>query len=304
MKKQIVHVVGNKKLVIDIRLSDDCKNGYDEFAMTADIYEKAKNNRWVNVGCGCCHEEILKYCPNLAIFEKLHLRNYIGQPMYAVENGLYWIKEGRRDIIKSHFLLNDDEIDVFMACEDKLHLKYLIDKYNISARWKALADEGIKTLEELCGWKYEPKEGMKIQDVSLSDEEKGIIEDRIRSGYYNQQEVEKRKDEQYNKNIDDALKKAIGYNMTKIQELEDENNIAKYIAYVLKEHKNEFIGYENVIMENYIYYNHRNQLVFNWANRLDEDKSAKVKEFVELLQNTSHAMALHLNKVNEIAYRK
>lgn len=83
---------------IRIRLNDECKNGHQDFAITADIWEKGKlrTDRYWIMG-GCCHEEIIATRPDLKIFVDLHLCDYKGIPMHAVENGFYHLREGFND---------------------------------------------------------------------------------------------------------------------------------------------------------------------------------------------------------------
>lgn len=40
---------------------------------------------------GCCHDEILEACPQLAPLAALHLSDADGAPMHAHENGFYWL---------------------------------------------------------------------------------------------------------------------------------------------------------------------------------------------------------------------
>lgn len=227
MRTKINKIVGNTKYEIEIRLDDECKNGHDDFAMTADIKEKRRNGRWVYVGGGCCHEEILKCCPNLAIFEKLHLRNYIGQPMFAIENGLYWIKNGNKENVKEHFNLSDDEVEEMMQCTDALDVKYFIDKFGIAQRWKNLADRGICELEKLCGMEYQPQ-GTKTQDVALTDDERKIVEERLNNGYYTDKAKDERKYDEYCNWIEKKYRTRAEINEQKIKELQHENALYYY----------------------------------------------------------------------------
>lgn len=88
------HTVQGEPMKIHIRLSGPCKNGHNDFAITADIWEKdSKKLTDRNLSrCGMCHEDILKKMPSLKLFVDLHLSNELGAPMYAVENGYYHLQ--------------------------------------------------------------------------------------------------------------------------------------------------------------------------------------------------------------------
>ena len=61
------HLVSKKfkggRIDVEITLSDDCKNGVCHFSITADIYERRANGRYVWISGGCQHEEIEKHFP-------------------------------------------------------------------------------------------------------------------------------------------------------------------------------------------------------------------------------------------------
>ena len=65
MKKQFTKTYendfgDNEKIVVEICLSDDCKNGHNDFSITADIYEQ-RGSRYCHDSCGCLHDDILKH---------------------------------------------------------------------------------------------------------------------------------------------------------------------------------------------------------------------------------------------------
>jgi hypothetical protein len=74
---------------VNLRFDDKCKNGQEDFAITADI----KKNNYECMG-GCCHDEISKNMPELAKYIKWHLCGVDG-PRYYLENTTY--HAGNRD---------------------------------------------------------------------------------------------------------------------------------------------------------------------------------------------------------------
>lgn len=77
----------------EIRFDDECGNGHNTFAMTADIY-KPVNGRKREIAGGCCHDDIAAAFPELAHLIKWHLFDTSG-PMHYVANTLY--HAGNRD---------------------------------------------------------------------------------------------------------------------------------------------------------------------------------------------------------------
>ena len=79
----IKHVidVNNKKhnYKINIRLNDECRNGHEDFAITADFWlpNNIRMDRNLIASCSC-HEEILKVRLDLKIFAELHLNDFRG----------------------------------------------------------------------------------------------------------------------------------------------------------------------------------------------------------------------------------
>lgn len=61
------------------------------FSLTADIRRASKvSGKWVEDSGGCCHDEILKHCPEFASLAALHLSDWHGVPMHAEANGWHW----------------------------------------------------------------------------------------------------------------------------------------------------------------------------------------------------------------------
>jgi hypothetical protein len=74
---------GRNALQVKIRFDDDCRNGHMSFAITADYYEKGRLE-----SCGCLHEDIAKWFPELVPLIKWHLVS-TDYPLHYVANTVY-----------------------------------------------------------------------------------------------------------------------------------------------------------------------------------------------------------------------
>jgi hypothetical protein len=75
------------KITVKLRFDDQCKNGHETFAITADI-RREERGYWREDSGGCCHDEIAKRFPELAHLIKWHLVSTDG-PLHYVGNTLY-----------------------------------------------------------------------------------------------------------------------------------------------------------------------------------------------------------------------
>lgn len=66
-------------------------NSAPYFSVTATVYDRSRPGRDKFDRGGCLHDEILQHFPELAPVVALHLADLEGQPMYAEENGWYWL---------------------------------------------------------------------------------------------------------------------------------------------------------------------------------------------------------------------
>lgn len=87
-KKPIVFNGKNYFIQATIRFDDECKNGKNSFAITANITTRSG----ITIACGCLHDEIAQTFPELKHAIKWHLWDTCGA-LHHVANGLYWYKE-------------------------------------------------------------------------------------------------------------------------------------------------------------------------------------------------------------------
>lgn len=124
--KKFTKLVGNEKIIVNVRYDDECGNGHNTFSITADIYE---NGRF-SAG-GCMHEEIAKHFPELEPLIKWHLCSSDG-PLHYVANTLWHIsdkdcwglKKGEFNSFQYHVVVNGGvlfESRVFYSFRNWLH---------------------------------------------------------------------------------------------------------------------------------------------------------------------------------------
>lgn len=244
------------KMIVEIKLNDERKNGHCDFAMTCNGYEKTRSGRWADTFGGCCHDEILKQFPELEIFAKLHLCNNLGMPMYMVENGFYFVKERNRQALKDYFTTaTDQEIEKLMRSEDRDHFKYLLFcETDIISKQKELAAKAIKQLEALTGKEFEDPYKLKCE---YKEDEKAAFLERLSSGYYTKEAKQERAN-RIKKAKEDEINE---YYNKEIAKLELNRKIDLYM-----------LG-SGFSKSEFIYYDHSNTITFGWRNTAAVEES-------------------------------
>lgn len=138
------------RLKITVKLGDECKNGHQDFSVTADEYENGRL-----VACDCMHEEILRLAPEFQPFVDLHLTDYNGIPMYAVENGFYHLNKMTKEEFSACYRISfaDWETLRIKAANEGIYA-FLLRELGILDKWKAEGQAGIKALEKLTGQEF------------------------------------------------------------------------------------------------------------------------------------------------------
>jgi len=281
LKHQFTVIKANEKTIIKISLDDDCKNGYEDFSLTADIYEQTPKG-WRDSGGGCCHDHILALRPELATFARLHLATCDGVPMHAIANAWYWFQgafpdsaesggnlgpchggtgsSGKspdecRRIFGEHILATPEQVQTIAGKNPRsqVELQFILEEMGFPAQWKAEAGAAIRQLEEWTGNEFESKATKQCWQP-LTEEQKTDILHKRESGYYSPEQVADRdvkaKEADKQKRLS-ALRKDYEARMDTLKRCFDvESQLIEKFGHKL----------------NFIYYDHTNELSANWSN--------------------------------------
>lgn len=253
------HVENGTTCRIDVKIqfADECKNGVCSWSITADIYGKRQNGRFVWCSGGCCHDEISKHFPEFSKFVALHLSDCYGAPLYAVENGYYHMKNSSKETVIDYLRVTEEEYNVLRDASDEAYFKYLLYSMGIVNRWNEEAKEAVKELEALTGnewvnpYEYD-KERKHIE--AFTDEEAAEMNKRIDSGYYTPEAMKERKEKAARKAYEEKRAEIIAECEKKVSKLEEEKTVKLYILD------------SGLSVDNVIYYEHKKEVVFNWSD--------------------------------------
>ncbi len=272
-------VEGND-LIIEITLNDECKNGHQDFAITATGYQKDKPHidRYF-LYSGCCHDEILKVRPDLKIFVDLHLCDYTGCPMHPTANGFYHLTNGfnKTKIDDANFIkeyceyyrITVNQYKVLSTSKNQTQYAVNLYKLGILEQWQEQANKAIRLLEDMTGEKF-VIDSKKTQFIAPTEKELQEEETRQKTGYYTDK-AEKERQKQYKISLVKELKEELN---KKIQSASDEY---KAKLAVLK------AGGKKAL-DNCIYYNHSKTIAFNWRSydNLSNETIEKIKSKIKL----------------------
>jgi hypothetical protein len=258
MKLKLTKTIGLKTVKATIRLDDECKNGHEDFSITGEVYYKGRLE-----SCGCCHEDILEFYPEFKIFIDLHLCQFDGTPMYAIENGFYHLENKQYHRVKSTLFCNDEELEILKSAKDKPFFRYLVNSLGLVDRWEGMAKEAISLLECQTGEKFISKATRPRPTVRMTaDEMKTFIAEFIDTNFYSKQSIEKR---------ERAKQKEIRLKRT--NDLKE--TLQKNIKKLRLEHDFDMVFVKLGIFKNAILYNHNSTINFKWVNyenKLDENQ--------------------------------
>lgn len=267
---KLKHFIHYPSMDIEISLDDDCKNGHNDFSITATIWEpgKAHTDRNMIAG-GCCHEEILKRRPDLKMFVDLHLCDAKGAPMYAEANGFYHLKQTGKEVTMNYLRVDENEYEALSLAEDVEHFNYILNNIlEIPARWEKEAADAIIQLEKLTGNKF-ADDSRRYQFTPLTAEKAAEIKAHIETRYYSPENINARERAKNDAAKVKSIESITADRDKAIAKAQGEYDVKLYILNA------------GLPLDNFIYYNHTNKGVFNWK---DYDKKISREQFDEFIK--------------------
>lgn len=252
----------NANCKIEIRLDDECRNGHEDFAITADFWQvgKPRTDKWWQMG-GCFHSEILELRPDLAPFVNLHLSDFNGAPMGVISNGMYYGFPGKYhhknagpEALAIYYRIPVDMAKTLCSAGDKLHFHYLVEELGIPERWKAEAARAIAQLEAMTGDKF-GSSATKSHFTPLSPEQRAEVQAKIKQGYYSPEQIKFREE------TEKALKFAAYIGEIKEKAEKEKAKAEKECAVALA-----IAAATNTDKSNFVFYNHSNTVKLNWLS--------------------------------------
>lgn len=262
---------------IKIRLSDEFKNGHQDFSITGTCWEKGKAKTERNMICaGACGDTIAELFPEYEIFNRLHLCDY---PVRCTANGFYHLRKGFNsqstgeafiaEYCKYYRVTREQFLELNKS-ENETHFAILLERLGVFQQWENEANEAIKLLEEMTGEKF-VNTSTRTNYRRPTDEQIAQEEARHESGYYSDSEKQKRADQ----------KRAEKLALLNEQEEKEVNEIR--LKYKVK--RAMFDAGEKAFNE-YIFYPSKNEVCFNWrtygGQKMSPEEIKQVREKVVL----------------------
>jgi hypothetical protein len=259
------------RLVVEVRMDDECHNGHADFAVTATEYNAGGRD----VCGGCMHEEVLKHFPKLAPLVALHLHEAMsGAAMHAIANGFYFYElalgrqkgdkppETYKKYVQESYFLTDAETAALFSevLEDQACFQYYLETKGITKRWAKKAAEGRALLFSLMGdpaaeaAKWEGYKPTRSGYTPMPAKAKKEMKARIASGYYTAEAKAQRAAEAAQAEQDKALAAIEKEHAETLQKATDARLVERALVLV-GAHKG-----------GWIHYTRTNTLAANWAS--------------------------------------
>lgn len=194
---------GDLRVEVEVKLVKLPGNKYPYWSVTGAI----RKGYGINMEeiSGAIGDRLIEYFPEIEPFEKLHLAYGNGVPDCAVGNGWYYKSTRNKKALKEILRLTDIEMERLISVPDEDSFKYILHR-DIEPRWNKEAEELFEKMRELTGDVLELEDGEELGPVVMTEDEVNAYKEKVASGYYRPEEIEKREQEKRSYEVSEALK--------------------------------------------------------------------------------------------------
>lgn len=282
------------KFIIEIRarLNDECKNGHEDFGLTYDMWENVVSNKtWCAGGCAAGNDDqiVRKAIRTFGLepVERVHLSDMNGVPMYPTANAIYHAKNSGFEVFRDYLRLTDEEAKQAFYIDDEFGLYVWLLDNGIIERWKNEANEAIKAIINGRDIEFEST-ATKPQGhwYFKHDVTEGAIRaqrDLIRDGYYTPERYGQHRENETLNACMKSLNNSMECLQRRIDEAEMDIKFKCALRDIICEHVAEFKK-PILLIDNSIFYQHKNEIAFNWRNfsdKVNDEDYELMKKYLE-----------------------
>ena len=284
--------VDNYIVTITARLCEIGSNGYEDFGITYDLWEDHVSPRtWMAGGCAAGSDDpvVRKAMRQFGLepVERVHLSDMNGAPMYPTANAIYHAKNSGFEVFRDYLRLTDDEARTAVCIDNELGLYVWLLDNGIIERWKKEANEAIAAIINSRDIEFESKarkpQGHWHFNEEPTEERMDAQRELFRRHYYNSENYKLRRQEESLAECLKSLDQSIGYCQKQIDEEEMRIKIKQAMRDAIEGHFLEFKK-PILLIDNSIFYQHRNEIAFNWRNfsdKVNDEDYELMKKYLE-----------------------
>jgi len=279
-------------ITIKARLNDECNNGHEDFGLTYDMWENVVSNKtWCAGGCAAGNDDpiVRKAIRTFGLepVERVHLSDMNGVPMCPTANAIYHAKNSGFEVFRDYLRLTDEEAKQAFCIDDELGLYVWLLDNGIIDRWKNEANEAIKAIINGRDIEFEStatkKQGHWYFKHDVTEGAIRAQRDLIRDGYYTPERYGQHRENETLNACMQSLNNSMVCLQRRIDETEMDIKFKCALRDIICEHVAEFKK-PILLIDNSIFYQHKNEIAFNWRNfsdKVNDEDYELMKKYLE-----------------------
>ena len=266
------YALGSHRGELSVKLGDIYNTGNIQFSIRVRTEAKDCNDRWHEESWGFNGSFILEHFKDLFQYLWLHGNNFDGSPRYPVAEGAYLLRHNRKREACKLLRLDSEEVDMLMVpAHDPEYFSYMLHKIGRVDFWKESAEGLIKWLEEHTGETIDRDFGTSRSDIHTVEGKLDQMKQLEAEGYYDDENVMARFDEQYTAAIDNVRQEVNDQFVSQMRRLETERDVRLSILEA------------GITSSNIIIYEHDKSVNFNWSYSHPLIPESDIEKYVETI---------------------